>query len=419
MSSHNKLPYSMSIYAKQALYSNYGYASEAVIITAAIILALIGLVTLIATSISGQDANATGTTGFSGSETADDDVNRPQMVDFDYNTNAEEYGAEIAEEESAQTLTIPPLPQNEKTIGDATIIELTGCISEKNQNDEYYFTPEYDGCYNIRISELISGTYTSIEVNDHLGKNVARYSHYYNNNNLTLYDLTAGERYKISLHQESGFSDYILTVGCQKETIDISGYSIIHDTIEFANQVNTYLFTPELDGQYTLTISDVLYDVYMEIYVYDHLGYKVNYDNYYYNNNSLSLSNLKSGEEYTVKVLQNTSYSPYKLSIGKQKSTASITNNTVITDSIEFCYQENKYFFTANRDGDVEFLISDISSDNYFTMKVLNNLKVPVCSDNYFYNSNSFTLYDVKKGDTFEIQIAQSTGYSGYTLTVR
>jgi hypothetical protein len=156
----------------------------------------------------------------------------------------------------------------------------------------------------------------------------------------------------------------------------------------------------------------------MEIYVYDHLGYKVNYDNYYYNNNSLSLFDLKSGEEYTVKIVQNTSCSPYTLSIGKQKPTLNITNNMIITDSIEFCYQENKCFFISDRDGDVEFLISDISSDNYFTMKVLNNLKEPVYSDNYFYNSNSFTLYDVKKGDTFEIQIAQSTGYSGYTLTV-
>jgi hypothetical protein len=222
MPSHNKTPYSMPTYAKQALYGNYGYASDAVIITAAIILALIGLVTLIATSISGQDANATGTTGISGSETADEDVNRPTMVDFDYNAYVEEYGVEqLAEEESDQTLTIPSLPKNEKTIGDASIIELTGCISEKNQKDEYYFTPEYDGCYNIRISELISGTYTSIEVNDHLGKSVARDSYYHNNNNLTLYDLTAGERYKVSLQQESGFSDYILTIGCQKETIDI------------------------------------------------------------------------------------------------------------------------------------------------------------------------------------------------------
>ena len=418
MSGNNHLTNSMPYYTKQALYRNSGYASDVVIITAAVILALIGLVTLIATSVSGQDSKATGMNGISDSETVDDDVNRPQMVDFDYNAYAEEYGAEIAEEESAQTLTIPPLPQNEKTIGDATIIELTGCISERNQNDEYYFTPEYDGCYNIRISELISGTYTSIEVNDHLGKSVARDSYYYNNNNLTLYDLTASERYKISLQQESGFSDYILTIGCQKETIDISGYSIIHDTIEFANQVNTYLFTPELDGQYTLTISDVLYDVYMEIYVYDHLGYIVNYDNYYYNNNNLSLSDLKSGEEYTVKIVQDTSCSPYTLSIGKQKPTLNITNNMIITDSIEFCYQENKYFFTANRDGDVEFLISDISTDNYFTIKALNNLNEPVYSDNYFYNSNSFILHDVKKGDTYEILIAQSTGYSGYTLTV-
>lgn len=60
--------------------------------------------------------------------------------------------------------------------------------------------------------------------------------------------LYAGHTYGISVKQDSGFSDYILFIGMQKATNDITGHTSLTDSVEFTDQRNVYLFTVPIDG---------------------------------------------------------------------------------------------------------------------------------------------------------------------------
>lgn len=74
---------------------------------------------------------------------------------------------------------------------------------------------------------------------------------------LTIKDMQAGETYQVQVKQYTGLDSYTLSIGHQKETVDVTGYTVVKDSIEFKDQRNVYLFTPSITGRYRFEISDL------------------------------------------------------------------------------------------------------------------------------------------------------------------
>ena len=78
-----------------------------------------------------------------------------------------------------------------------------------------------------------------------------------NGEGLTIKDMQAGETYQIQVRQYSGYDMYNLNLGLQKETVDISEYSSVSDSIQYTDQRNVYTYTPSLTGKYRFEIQDL------------------------------------------------------------------------------------------------------------------------------------------------------------------
>ena len=130
-------------------------------------------------------------------------------------------------------------------------------------------------------------------------------------------NLTKGEAYTIKVSSYSNTGDYLLCVGQQKATIDISSHEVLNDSIEYVDQKNNYRFIPEISGVYHFSFSNVASGFRLQLYIYDSLGYKVNGD-YSIGNNEGITFNLEANQEYDVAISYYTGFGDYSLSIGKR-----------------------------------------------------------------------------------------------------
>ena len=113
--------------------------------------------------------------------------------------------------------------------------------------------------------------------------------------------------------QDSDYSSYKLKIGMQKETVDISDYDIISDSVTFTDQRNVYTFTPDESGKYKFTLTDFNADCSFRLMAWD------NYDSTimdtYYEEGTVS---LESGITYEIQVRQDSSIGSNNLNIEKE-----------------------------------------------------------------------------------------------------
>ncbi|WP_026506427.1 hypothetical protein [Butyrivibrio sp. MC2013] len=88
---------------------------------------------------------------------------------------------------------------------------LTDSIEYRDQCNIYSFTPSADGIYSFELSGMMSDANVGISIYDHLGERVA-YDYCNNGENLTFDDARGGETYTMYVSQESGFSDYCISI---------------------------------------------------------------------------------------------------------------------------------------------------------------------------------------------------------------
>ncbi len=344
--------------------------------------------------------------------------NIPKMIDFDYDEYVRDMGLDIYEPDDEKLIEIQPGERRMKSVEDADF-SVTDIIFESDVGSQTFdFVPEYDGTYCINITELMNGTDVSVKVENEAGSMIASDRYFGNNDNLVIHDLTADSRLTITLSYSNARNGCKLHLGCQKPELDISEYTDIYDSVQFSKQENIYKFTPCIDGLYSLQISELANYANVHIKVYDRLGYIVAEDRYFSSRDSLAVHDMKAGEEYTVKILQDTGYSAYCLSVGKQKQITAVTANTSVTDCIEFDSQQNIYLLTAESTGEITISVSEIGDNVNFHFIVLNRFGENVHTDRYFGNGDSFTLCDTSPGEEYRIFICQKDGYSGYKLTI-
>lgn len=319
---------------------------------------------------------------------------------------------------AVNSLSIDALPSNPTSVDAVEFFVYSGNISNEDQVDEYSFVAPYDGCYRADITELQNGVSVALYIIDDTGSSVASDTYCLNGEGTTATNLVADHTYVVRVKQDSGYSGYKLTIGMQKPTVDVTGFTTVSDSIEYTDQRNVYTFTAPLDGRYRFELSGIQNGTDFELYMYNYLGETLEYDSYCLNEEGITVKDLKAGETYQVQVRQDGGFSSYTMFIGYQKATMDITNLSSLTDSIEYTDQRNVYSFTAPVDGRYRFEISGMQSGTDVELYMFNSLGETVDSDTYCLNGEGITVKGLVAGEVYELQIRQDSGLSGYTLSI-
>lgn len=311
-----------------------------------------------------------------------------------------------------QVLSVDPIERNPVDNEGATFTIYEGTLQTEDQVDNYSITATVGGRYRFEFSEIRDNGKASIYIYNSLGERVN--TAYGGNGSGITTDLEEGETYKISVIQEYGFSPYILTVGHQKERLDISNNTLVNDSLEFTDQKNRYEIAPEISGRYRFEFSELMNNSKASIYIFNRLGEQIS-SAYGGNGNGITID-LEEGETYKISVVQEYGFSPYTLIVGHQKERIDITNYDLVKDKLEYTDQKNRYSFTPTVGGTHEFIFSDMGDNGKASIYIFNRLGEQINSA-YGGNGNGIKM-NLEAGETYNISVVQEYNFTPYTINI-
>ena len=298
-------------------------------------------------------------------------------------------------------------------------------IDFKDQRNVYLFTPPTTGRYRFEISDLAEGTNHEVNLsvyNSGGGEEAYTRHGIANGGGLTVQSMQAGQTYEIHVLQYSGYDSYNLNIGYQKEAVNISGYNIVADSIQYRDQKNVYYFTPTVTGRYRFEISDLTKGSSNKVNLYvwnSRDGEEGSTRHGVVNGGGLTIKDMQAGETYQIQVLQYSGYDMYSLNVGLQKETADISGYSSVSDSIQYTDQRNVYTFTPPSSGRYRFEIQGLTngSSNMVNVLVFNSRGGEEGSTRKgIINGDGLTIKDMQAGETYQIQVLQYSGYDSYKL---
>jgi len=301
------------------------------------------------------------------------------------------------------------------TAKNVDFITYSGAINSSDQTDTYSLEAPVTGYYRFDVSDMVSGFNVKIYIYNSMGAKVGGGSGIGNDGGVTC-ELIQGESYTVNVISYLKTGSYTLTIGQQKENIDISAKEIICDSIEYIGQQNEYVFIPSIDGTYRFDFSDVVSGFSVKCYVYDSLGYKVGGSSGLGNGDGVTIG-LTSNEIYTIKVIQYSNKGSYTLTIGKQQATQDLTEKNAVSGKITYRDQKNNYIYTPS--STEEYILSLYNMINGFSVKlyVYDSLgyKVGGCSG----AGNGYKLtVKLTEGETYTIQLIQYSNMGSYDMDI-
>jgi len=276
-------------------------------------------------------------------------------------------------------------------------------VAFEDQNNIYTFTAPISGRYHFELSEYRNGVDFRMMMWDSLDNNIMD-----SWSGSATVDLNAGETYNFQIKQDQNIGSYKLSIGFQKETVDLTGVTTAYDSIEYTDQKNVYSFTAPISGRYHFELSEYKNGVDFRMMMWDSL------DNNIMDSWSGSATvDLNAGETYNFQIRQDKGYYSYKLKIGYQKDTVDISEYDIILDSITFENQKNTYTFTPKTTAKYVFSLANTDSSSSFRMMAWDNYENNVM-DTYS-ETGSVVL---EKGITYTIQVHQDESFDSYKLQI-
>ena len=314
----------------------------------------------------------------------------------------ETYEIQVRQDDGFPTYTLDVYVQK-PTADLSNVTTVCDQIAFEDQKNVYTFTAPVTGRYHFELSEYKNGVGFRMMMWDKLDNNIM--DSWSESATVTL---DAGETYDFQIRQDEGLGSYILSIGFQKETVDLTGITTVYDSIEYTDQKNVYTFTAPVTGRYHFELSEYKNGVGFRMMMWDKL------DNNIMDSWSESATvTLDAGETYDFQIRQDEGFHAYKLSIGSQKEPADITGYDIITDSVTFEDQKNIYLFTPETSGKYTFTLSNYDGTSSFRLMAWDNYENNIM-DTYS-ESGSVNL---ESGITYQIQVRQDEGYSSYKLLV-
>lgn len=270
------------------------------------------------------------------------------------------------------------------------------------QRNTYSFTPAISGRYYFGLSDTMSGIGYRMMMWDSSGYSVFdTYSKSYAAN------LDASETHEFQIRQDSGIGSYTLSIGMQKEAVDISANTIIYDATQFSEQWLKHYFAALMTGRYNFEMPETMNGVGFRMMLWDKYANNI-IDTY----SKLFSVSLDAGETYEFQIRQDSGLGSFKLSIGKQKPQWIFPS--AMSLMIQSLSQIKEISIIPPRfSGEFTFSLSSHNSSCSFRLMAWDNYEYNImdtCWDSY-----SVSLTD---GTQYEVQVWQDSGMGAYSLTV-
>ena len=273
-------------------------------------------------------------------------------------------------------------------------------VSFPDQINLYSFTPPRSGRYSFRLSEVKAGLSFKIAIYDHLQNQVM-----VDFSGGDAVDLEEGETYTVKLSQNNGFGSYVLTVGMQKPTTDLTGSAGVNDCLTFEEQINCYLFTPPVTGTYGVRLAETKANLNFVVIFQDHLDNRTAiYD-------LEDTVELVAGEQYRVQVKQRNGLGSYRLELGYQKETADVSGYDLVKDTMSFEGQVNYYSFRPELGGTYRVTLTSDSAPVKQRLKIIDSMDYSL---GIMFNGDD--TFELEAGKTYSIQVSQYEGLGGYSM---
>lgn len=293
--------------------------------------------------------------------------------------------------------------QQKKTIDISNSSTIYDQVSYANQKNIYTFTPQVSGRYRFDITEANANLdFRFMMWNDRDENLVNTYEDGF------YQVLDAGKTYEIQIRQFAGIGSYCLKVGFQKPETDITGYTVVNDSIEYTDQKNVYYLTAPVSGRYRFDITETNANSAYRLMAWDHL--ENNILNTYESGTYLDLN---KGETYEIQVRHYDGFDKYTLNIGYPKEKQDISGYDKVYDAVSFVDQINYYKYIPTRTGSYTFSLSEYDAGCDFRLIIL---------DEYGYElSDTFSgaaTVDMIVDKEYTVIIYQDTGVGKYILSV-
>lgn len=273
----------------------------------------------------------------------------------------------------------------------------------QNQRNEYIFTAPNSGRYYFELTETNANTSFRMLMWDRYDKSIMD-----TNSEGKYVDLEGGETYSFQIRQSSGFGSYKLLISYPKESIDISGYGFIKDSIQYMYQRNEYTFTAPNTGRYNFELTETKAKTSYRMLMWD------KYDKSIMDTNSgEKYVDLEEGEVYSLQIRQSSGLGNYKLVIGYQKPETDISNVDVVYDSITFDNQRNIYYFTPSQTRKYTIRLDLLNSSCSYRILIWDEYDNSVLDTNRGEGTTSLEANQI-----YKIQVRQSSGHGSYKLFI-
>jgi hypothetical protein len=203
----------------------------------------------------------------------------------------------------------------------------------------------------------------------------------------------------------------------EETTMQNAKIDVLRGMISADRRVNSFSFTPQRDGICRFEITELKQNVKVSVAVFDGSGEAVASAGGVGRGNGVTLG-VSAGKTYRIQVGQHTGFSAYTLIAGHQKEAADVSGLTGLNDSMQYTDQRNVYLFTAPMDGNYRFEVGNLKN----TMRV--NVYAFTAEGELLRRADGvggghgLTLSSLREGETYEIHVAQHTGFGGYAFII-
>lgn len=315
----------------------------------------------------------------------------------------------------ASIINIPEYGENDYYAESTDFLYYSGTINGNGQENTYNFVAPETGKYRCELSDMVNGFTVSMYLYDVSGSKIDYNKGISNGDGITV-SLMAGQPYTLSVESSSGIGSYNVFIGQQKSTVDLSQYTIVHDSTEYSEQEVNYLYTPAIDGIYRFYISQINNGITVSMYIYDSAGYKVDYNTNIGQDSGVTVT-LESGQTYTVVIKQYSNLGSYTMNIGPQQPIIDISDCTLVTDCMKFSDQTNNYDFTAKESGIYRFQMEQINSGITTSLYLYDSAGYQVDYNTNIGKGSGITV-SLDADQTYLLQVKQFSNYGAYTISI-
>ena len=210
------------------------------------------------------------------------------------------------------------------------------------------------------------------------------------------------------------YGDFRLRVYYPKEVREVSDYSLVYDRMDFYDQNNTYLFKPDVSGEYRFSIPETDEGMQLIFSVMDEDGNK--YGAFVGGQGDETVVELNADSRYYLILWQDVGSGNYTLQIERPQLAKDISGCIEVKHNVSRPGQVNSYYYTPEVSGVYTFRVEDPEDDVRVSLRLLEQGEEIRYKDDVA-GGDGFTV-TLDAGERCLLQVGQYAGYGNYTLCI-